>query len=130
MMMNEREVLRAIQRSLEQLVELKQEELAILRARTDTSPVVNLRKWYGAPKVVSDDDKAYVMPDGTKHWIDDRGRFHRCGGPAIIFPNGTEMWYHHGRQHREGAPAVVHADGSVEYWVDGVKQPGPPEVAP
>lgn len=38
------------------------------------------------------------VPDGIRHWFDERGNFHRDGGPAVEFPNGDKSWYWHGTQ--------------------------------
>ena len=35
-------------------------------------------------------------PDGTRHWFNRRGNFHRDGGPAIEYPNGDKSWFWHG----------------------------------
>ena len=44
---------------------------------------------------------------------------HRRSGPAIIFFDGTEMWYLHDKRHREDGPAITWADGRTEYWLYG-----------
>lgn len=44
---------------------------------------------------------------GNKFWYDERGAYHREGGPAVIYSYGKELWYRHGNLHREGGPAVI-----------------------
>lgn len=50
----------------------------------------------------------HAVTDATgTRWYDERGRFHRDGGPAKRWPNGMEEWYQHGNIHREDGPACV-----------------------
>jgi hypothetical protein len=44
---------------------------------------------------------------------------HRVGGPAVIYPNGDEMWYRYGLKHRVDGPAVMYEIGHNEWWFDG-----------
>lgn len=61
----------------------------------------------------------------TRIWKDEEGKLHRDGGPAMIYNNGTEIWYQHGKRHRINGPAVsiplTQADpyDRNEYWLDG-----------
>ena len=48
------------------------------------------------------------------------GRLHREDGPAIVWVDGTQLWYFDGRLHREGGPAVIHPDGRTEHFTHGV----------
>lgn len=34
------------------------------------------------------------------------GKFHRKNGPALIYKDGTKMWYKNGYLHREDGPAI------------------------
>ena len=43
------------------------------------------------------------------------GVLHRQLGPAVIFANGTEIWYQRGERHRLGGPAVTMNTGE-QYW--------------
>jgi len=63
---------------------------------------------------------AVVLPDGTEMWYMN-GEFHREGGPAITLSTGSKMWCLHGRLHRSDGPAVMWADGSEEWWLSGVE---------
>lgn len=74
-----------------------------------------------------------VDPNGAIKWYDSRDMIHRVHGPAIIYPDGTQMWYRDGLPHRDGGPAVImeHAqywaqmgelhrvDGPASIWSDG-----------
>lgn len=43
------------------------------------------------------------------------GTPHRCGYPAILYPNGEEQWYYNGKKHRDGGPAVTSPNGKKWY---------------
>ena len=50
---------------------------------------------------------------------DANGKLHNPYGPAIIWPNGTKVYYIHGKLHRTDGPAIIYPNGSKEYWVNG-----------
>jgi hypothetical protein len=59
----------------------------------------------------------YDMGDGTLVWMK-FGKIHRCGGPAIITPNGSKYWVKRGLQHRDrDLPAVIIRDNSLFIWM-------------
>ncbi len=63
-----------------------------------------------------DDGPAVIYTDGTQLWYQ-HGKQHRDGGPAAIWINGTQVWYQHGKQHREDGPAIIRANGEQRwYW--------------
>jgi hypothetical protein len=43
------------------------------------------------------------------------GQLHCDNGPAVIYPNGTKIWYRWGKVHRTDGPAVENADGSYSW---------------
>jgi hypothetical protein len=49
------------------------------------------------------------------------GIYHRIDGPAIIYPNGKQVWYYCGKIHRENGPAVVDSNGYEIYYQFGNK---------
>lgn len=49
----------------------------------------------------------YKVSDNINDQYDITRGFHRMGGPAIIYPNGTQEWYVNGILHRESGPAIV-----------------------
>jgi len=53
--------------------------------------------------------------DGIRHCYAE-GLLHREDGPAIIHPDGRQLWYLAGKLHREDGPAVVYPSGFV-FWV-------------
>lgn len=48
-----------------------------------------------------------------------RTRLHCAHGPAVIYPNGTQVWYSHGQIHRAYGPAVLYPNGETETWKRG-----------
>ena len=52
---------------------------------------------------------------GTRRYRNAAGQLHREDGPAIIFPNGTGVWYQNGLRHRVDGPAVVYPN-SQKFW--------------
>ena len=44
--------------------------------------------------------------------------FHRVGGPAIEWYDGTEEWMINGKYHREDGPAIIGADGAGKWFFD------------
>jgi hypothetical protein len=61
-----------------------------------------------------DDGPAVINPDGTQIWFQ-HGECHRDGGPAAIRPRGTQFWYQHGELHRDDGPAVIDPSGT-QMW--------------
>ena len=57
---------------------------------------------------------------GARKYYNHANQLHCEDGPALIFPNGTGVWYHNGLRHRIDGPAVEYADGCKEWWVDDV----------
>lgn len=51
--------------------------------------------------------------------FNDQGSLHREDGPAIIYADGTSVYYKYGKLHRLDGPAVDFLDGRQEYWIDG-----------
>jgi hypothetical protein len=61
-----------------------------------------------------DDGPAIIYADGTQLWYRN-GKQHRDGGPAAIGPDGTQAWYQNDKCHREDGPALIRADG-IQHW--------------
>ena len=79
------------------------------------------RKCFMASVVRKKDIFPRFSPNGTKVWDDDQNMQHRDGAPAIITPDGMEIWVQHGKNHREDGPAVVYptAPEKNEWWLNG-----------
>ncbi len=65
--------------------------------------------------------------DGDLHSINDE--------PAVIFPNGSQMWFKYNMIHRENGPAAIHIkdDGKHEEWYKEGKchrEDGPAAIRP
>ena len=56
---------------------------------------------------------------GARRYFNHADQLHCEDGPALIFPNGTGVWYHNGLRHRINGPAVVFPDGRKEWWLNG-----------
>jgi hypothetical protein len=73
-------------------------------------------------KIVHCDDKSCCLeyPDGTLYWyMTQKIIKHREDGPAIIYPNGTQMYYIDGKLHRDDGPAVINERGDEYYYTKG-----------
>lgn len=46
-------------------------------------------------------------------------KVHRILGPAIIYPNGDQMWYQEGNLHRMDGPAVKISTGGEGWYFKG-----------
>lgn len=60
----------------------------------------------------------YKIVNNIIYYLDDQDRYHRRGGPAIIFPDGEEHYFIHGIRHRDGGPAIIHKNGYQYYQND------------
>ena len=62
------------------------------------------------------DQPAIIFTDGTKMWYRN-GKKHRDNDqPAVIELDGTKKWYNNGKKHRDNdQPAVIYSSGS-QYW--------------
>lgn len=63
-------------------------------------------------------DGLKILIDGTIRWTL-KGKLHRIGGPAVIWPSGTKYWYFNGDLHRENGPAVEMIVGTKEWYIKG-----------
>lgn len=77
--------------------------------------------WFGKKKAVPPAPPPKTSQDGVKRWFDEKGVLHREGGPAIVWPDGTQMWFKNGKRHRENGPAVEYPSGNVGWYLDGDK---------
>ena len=69
------------------------------------------------------DGPALVYANGTQLWyLNDQ--LHRVDGPAVEYPDGMCSWLINGQLHRLDGPAIIRADGSQEWWVNGQRLTG------
>lgn len=76
------------------------------------------------------DGKKITMID-YGNWVtyeNSEKQYHRIGGPAAIFEDGSENWYKNGKLHREDGPAIVRPKdknmfGDNIYFINGVNMP-------
>jgi hypothetical protein len=69
-----------------------------------------------------------VENSGTIRWYKEGTiEYHREGGPAIEWTNGTKEWYLNDKLHREDGPAIEYADGTKYWYLNGkqVDEPKP-----
>lgn len=73
----------------------------------------------------------YTNEDGQRWYLVD-GKAHREDGPALVYADGTCMWYHKGECHRIGAPAVCTPEGYEQWYLFGLlhREDGPAVVDP
>lgn len=66
-----------------------------------------------------DSDKpALIWSDGTLIWYQN-GQLHRDGDkPAHISADGGLWWCQNGQRHRFCGPAVIKPDGTLEWWIN------------
>ncbi len=62
-------------------------------------------------KIHQDFGPAVIYPNGTQLWYKN-DRLHRNNGPAAIYPNGTQSWCKNNRYYRKGGLAIIRADGA------------------
>ena len=60
-----------------------------------------------------------VSKAGTIRYYNKNGKLHRTGGPAVIYADGTEIWYRNGLYHRTDGPAVIHPNGECDWYHNG-----------
>lgn len=65
-----------------------------------------------------DDGPAYT-DNNVEMWYQ-HGKYHRCGGPSIIYPNGHKEWHQSGKLHREDGPAIINHIGDEYYYLDSL----------
>jgi hypothetical protein len=52
-------------------------------------------------------------------YTNEQGQYHCEDGPALIYPNGTKVWFKHGKRHREDGPAIEYHDGDKSWYQEG-----------
>ena len=60
-----------------------------------------------------------VGKNGEIIWKMPNGQLHRDNGPAVIYKDGTKVWWKHGKIHREDGPACEFTDGNKWWFFDG-----------
>lgn len=85
----------------------------------DYANAIELR-WHVEDKLHRDDGPAIIYRNGTEMWYID-GELHRADDePAIIKLNGFQAWYQNGQRHRKIGPAVVTELGDQHWYKYGV----------
>ena len=63
--------------------------------------------------------RVYHPSGKPTQWKDKKNRLHRDDGPAEIYPDGTEVWCHHGLLHRSDGPAMCFPNGVKRWFYHG-----------
>ena len=58
---------------------------------------------------------------GTRRYYNQNGKLHRENGPAVLWADGTTMWYQNGLRHRTNGPAVILANGIKLWYLENVQ---------
>ena len=80
----------------------------------------SLIKIYKNEKLHREDGPAIIYSNGSKVWYRN-GLCHRDDGPAVIDSDGFKAWYKNGLYHRDDGPAIIHNDGTKEWYKNGVR---------
>ena len=75
--------------------------------------------WKKDGKYHRDGGPARIWQDGTEEWFQ-YGRYHREDGPAIIQGN-YQAWFQDGMLHRIDGPAIINSEGNLFWYIDGVE---------
>ena len=67
---------------------------------------------------------AVIYPNGTQLWCRN-GQLHRDNGPAATYSDGTQFWYRNDLRHREDGPAVIYPNGTQYWYLNGTQMPTP-----
>jgi len=64
-------------------------------------------------------NKVEIVVTGNVYWRKPgTGVYHREGGPAVEWVDGSKFWYVDGKRHREDGPTVIR-NGGKEWWLEG-----------
>ena len=58
---------------------------------------------------------------GNRRYYNNSGQPHRDAGPAVIWRDGSEAWFHNGKLHRTTGPAVALTNRTTTWWLFGVQ---------
>ena len=47
-------------------------------------------------------------------------RLHRIDGPAVIYKDGSKVWYINDKIHREDGPAIEYFDGTKQWYLNDI----------
>ena len=98
------------------------EHSALRGAGTDDHLTMKIPLFGDLSYDLKDIDPPTVVEHGIRKWKKD-GVLHRDDDlPAVIYPDGTELYYINGQKHREGdKPAVIFPDGTESYYKHGIE---------
>ena len=56
---------------------------------------------------------------GTRRYYDKDDQLHRTDGPAVLWADGTKLWYQNGLRHRTDGAAVEWPSGNKVWYING-----------
>ena len=65
--------------------------------------------------------RVVVNKYGARGYYNSADQLHRTDGPAVIWADGTKLWFQNGQLHRIDGPAVVGSDGYKGWCINGVR---------
>jgi hypothetical protein len=68
---------------------------------------------------VSQDSRPRKDKNGIQRFYNSFGKLHRMDGPAVISPDGNQLYYQNGILHREDGPAAIFHNGTQKWYMDG-----------
>ena len=98
----------------------EQEVFDALKYRVEIDEDGNRFHYNSAGKWHRENGPAIVWSNGTKIWYQN-GLRHRTDGAAIEWSSGTKEWYQNGHLHRTGGAAIEYSDGDKWWFIDGVR---------
>lgn len=86
---------------------------------------------YPKKKKLIDSDGKKIFKTDYGEWTiyeNSNNQYHRIGGPAATWDDGSENWYKDGMLHREDGPALVRPEGDRMfgeniYFIEGLNIP-------
>ena len=60
-----------------------------------------------------------VTKGGTHCYYNNAGELHRDDGPAVLWADGTKLWYQNGLRHRTDGAAVEWPSGNKAWYING-----------
>lgn len=62
-----------------------------------------------------DNGPAVIYPDDSQVWYQN-GQIHRDNGPAVEWPDGLKRWHYRGEIHRDDGPALINRAGDKNWY--------------
>ena len=63
--------------------------------------------------------RVVVNQHGARGYYNSADQLHRTDGPAVIWADGTKLWFQNGQCHRTNGPAIEFVNGTKEWYING-----------